>query len=374
MLMHGGGFMMKKITINPYQMGLMHKNGVYQKLLTPGSYWLWPGQTVTVADTTKQLLPPYDLSILLQDARLVSHLELIEVPDGHIALQYENGLLKQVLTRGRYAWWKGVIQRTYLYANTSVVHIEAGIDKSVLTHPLLAPYVRSYQVEQYEVGVLLIDGKYEGVLQGGTYYWWKNTVPVQVSKTDTRMQQLEINGQEMLTRDKATLRLNAWLQYRVTDAIAAILANQGYERQLYITAQLALRAYVGSLLLDELLDKRDTLLQEVLAQVQQKALPMGVEVAYLAIRDIILPGDVREIMNQVLVAEKKAQANSIMRREETASTRSLLNTAKLMEENNMLWKLKEMEYVEKIAEKISHIHVSGSGDLLHQLRNLIKTP
>ena len=84
-----------------------------------------------------------------------------------------------------------------------------------------------------------------------------------------------------------------------------------------------------------------------------------VEVNDFGIRDIILPGDVKEIMNQVLIAEKKAQANIIMRREETASTRSLLNTAKLMEENAMLWKLKEMEYVEKIADKISNISVSG---------------
>ena len=82
---------------------------------------------------------------------------------------------------------------------------------------------------------------------------------------------------------------------------------------------------------------------------KEKAEALGVEVAGFGIRDIILPGDVKEIMNGVLVAEKKAQANIIMRREETASTRSLLNTAKLMEENAMLWKLKEMEYVEKIA-------------------------
>jgi hypothetical protein len=84
----------------------------------------------------------------------------------------------------------------------------------------------------------------------------------------------------------------------------------------------------------------------------------------------VLPGDVKEIMNQVLVAEKRAQANVIMRREETASTRSLLNTAKLMEENAMLFKLKEMEYVEKIAEKIQTIQLSGGGQLVDQLKQL----
>lgn len=108
----------------------------------------------------------------------------------------------------------------------------------------------------------------------------------------------------------------------------------------------------------------------ILQQVQDKAAALGVAVAGFGIRDIILPGDVKEIMNQVLIAEKKAQANTIMRREETASTRSLLNTAKLMEDNAMLWKLKEMEYVEKIADKISTISVNGNGVLVEQLKQL----
>jgi hypothetical protein len=77
-----------------------------------------------------------------------------------------------------------------------------------------------------------------------------------------------------------------------------------------------------------------------------------------------------KIMSQVLVAEKRAQANIITRREETASTRSLLNTAKLMEDNNMLYKLKEMEYVEKIADKIGEISVSGNGTLIEQLKQI----
>jgi len=75
-------------------------------------------------------------------------------------------------------------------------------------------------------------------------------------------------------------------------------------------------------------------------------------------------------MNQVLVAEKKAQANIILRREETASTRSLLNTAKLLEDNPTLLKLKELEYVEKIAEKITAISVNGNGVLIDQLKQI----
>lgn len=75
-------------------------------------------------------------------------------------------------------------------------------------------------------------------------------------------------------------------------------------------------------------------------------------------------------MNTVLVAEKKAQANVITRREEVASTRSLLNTAKLMEENTTLYKLKELEYLERICDKVGNISVGG-GNILNQLKELL---
>ena len=96
------------------------------------------------------------------------------------------------------------------------------------------------------------------------------------------------------------------------------------------------------------------------------------ELGNVGIKDIILPGEIRTIMNTVLIAEKQAQANVITRREEVASTRSLLNTARLMEENKILYRLKEMEYLEKICEKVGSISLSGGSGLLGQLAELTK--
>lgn len=97
---------------------------------------------------------------------------------------------------------------------------------------------------------------------------------------------------------------------------------------------------------------------------------LGISIVDCGIKDVILPGEMKEIMNKVLIAEKKSQANSIMRREETAATRSMLNTAKLMEENQMLWKLKEMEYIEKITEKIEKVSLAGNGNILSQMKEM----
>ncbi len=360
---------MKRININAYQVGLVFKNGVYQRMLKEGTYWIWNEQ-VFAYDLTKAFNAPIELNILLKDAVLAESLEVVEVGDNEIALQYENGLLKTVLTAGRYAFWKGFIEYKFVKADISKIEIDANIDRATLLNKQLIGYVRTSAVENYEKAVMFVDGQFKTILNSGVYYWWKNSIAVVVGKVDMRQQQIEINGQEILTKDKAALRINAFAQYKVVDIERALLQNKEYDKQLYVTFQLALREYVSTMGFDELLEKKETIAPFVLERVKSEAEKLGVAVTGFGIRDIILPGDVKEIMNQVLVAEKKAQANIIMRREETASTRSLLNTAKLMEDNAMLWKLKEMEYVEKIADKISNISVNGNGDLVGQLKQI----
>lgn len=361
---------MKRVLISAYQVGLVFKKGEYKRMLHKGSYWLGFGEYVLYFNLTGQFVAPVELNILLKDQELADALHFVEVKDNEIALVYENGLLKQVLTAGRYTFWKAVINYQFVLVDTAAIEIPENISRSLLQHKLLAPYVRSYTVDNFEKAVLFVDGKYTAILEAGVYHWWKNSTVINVSKADTRMQQAEISGQEILTKDKAALRINAYAQYKVVDIEKAFLDNKEYDRQLYVAFQFALREYVAGFGFDELLEKKDAIAPFILEAVKEKAAILGVEVNGFGIRDIILPGDVKEIMNQVLVAEKKAQANSIMRREETASTRSLLNTAKLMEDNAMLWKLKEMEYVEKIADKISNISVSGNGLLIEQLKQI----
>jgi regulator of protease activity HflC (stomatin/prohibitin superfamily) len=166
------------------------------------------------------------------------------------------------------------------------------------------------------------------------------------------------------------LRLNFFCGYRITDAKKVGLEINDFQKQFHVLLQLALREYIGGLSFDELMEKKSEAGKIITDMIKSEAASFGLETGAAGIKDIILPGEIRDIMNHVLIAEKKAQANVITRREETASTRSLLNTAKLMEENEILLRLKEFEYIERVSEKINQITLSGGGQIMEQLRAL----
>lgn len=361
---------MKRVKINAWKKGLVFKNDNLEKVLSEGTYWLWPSMVVFDCDMSKPLTTPVNLNILLKNEDFVNSTLIVEVKNNEIALQYENGLFTGVLAAGRYIFWKGLINYNFTIIDLNQIEIDIGIDKSLLTKKEIAPFVRSFTVEPYEKAVMYVDGKFSKIMEPGTYNFWKNTTSIVISRADLRTMQMEIAGQEILTKDKAALRVNFYAQYNIKDIVKALVNNKEYDKQLYVLMQLALREFIGSLSLDELLEKKESISTYVMESMSEKVESLGVVLKGSGIRDIILPGDMKDIMNQVLVAEKKAQANTIMRREETASTRSLLNTAKLMEDNAMLFKLKEMEYVEKIAEKINNISLYGGTQLVDQLKQI----
>jgi len=362
--------MIKRIKVNAYQVGLVFKNGKLVEVLQEGSFWIFGNKNVLIYEMKQSFVAPIELTILLQNEQLASMLEVVEVADNEIALYFVNGIFKEVLATGRYAFWKGYAENKFVKADLSKVNITEQIPVTLLENLKVRPFTRKFQVFNYEKALLFVNGSFVKELIAGTYYFWNNAISVEVKGVDIRQQQMEISGQELLTKDKAALRINFFVNYQVVDVMKALVNNKEFDKQLYVAMQLALRAFVGTFTLDELLNRKDTISKEVLEQVTDKINNLGLVVFNAGIRDIILPGDMKEIMNQVLVAEKKAQANSIMRREETAAMRSMLNTAKLMEENEMLWKLKEMEYVEKIADKIGEITISGSGNVIGQLKEI----
>jgi regulator of protease activity HflC (stomatin/prohibitin superfamily) len=128
---------------------------------------------------------------------------------------------------------------------------------------------------------------------------------------------------------------------------------------LYKELQFGLRAAVGTRTLDELLENKSVIDEVVSAHVRRAVEGFGLALDSVGVKDLILPGEMKTILAKVVEAEKSAQANVIRRREETAATRSLLNTAKVMEDNPVALRLKELETLERVTEKIDKISVFG---------------
>ena len=362
---------MQKIIITEKQRGLLFKNGKFIKMLEAGKYWLMGGKLVDLLSLDQQITSNRcTLETLLQNKELASHVAVCEVGDTELAIHYVNGKLAGVLKTGKYAYWNDVDKHEFTVVDISTPEVYESIPEHLFSKIPTLYYIR-VEVGEYEKALIYFNRKLAKVLDAGVYYFWRTSVKVDVDIVDTRLTQMDITGQEMLTADKVSLRINFVCNYRVTDCIKVFTEINNYEEQLHVAAQLALREYVGKYKFDEILENKDGMSKFVFEKLKAKEKDLYIDIKDAAVKDIILPGEIRDIMNTVLIAEKRAQANVITRREEVASTRSLLNTAKLMDENKTLYKLKELEYVERICENVGNINIGSGSDVLTQLTSIL---
>lgn len=363
--------MFKKIIIAADERGLLFKQGSYDKYLEPGTYWLtgFTDQEILKLKLSEPFaVPGKKLNVFLQDEALVRELEIVTVADHEYVLHYEDGSFSELLPPGQHAFWSKLTNHQFIRSDSREPEIPAEIDRSILVRIPFA--VQSFGVAIHETGILYFNNVFQRELPPGKYDFWRGPVTVVVKTIDLRQQQLDMTGQEMLTEDKVSLRLNFVCQYSVVNP-QRTLAIKSVEEQIYVTLQLVLREYVGTMKLDDLLRMKQEVGAFVLSRLQELSEGYGVIFNSAGVKDIILPGEIKDILNTVLLAEKKAQANLITRREETASTRSLLNTAKLMDENKTLYRLKELEFLEKISERIGNVSLVGGGTLTERLGQLL---
>ncbi len=364
---------MGKIVVNKGCKGLLFRGGKFRKILEAGVYTEIGSKKIEIAAVNGEFLPENcDVkSFVGSEPTLASYLETITVPDDFIALHFVDGVFDGDLTSGFHAFWKEYGKHEFrLYDMSGDVpeEIPDWLKRKLVYFGVCV--LRS--VPEGMKARLYIDGKFVSVLDSGVYYFWKNR-DVETQLVDTRLRQAEVVGQEMLTADRVTVRINFVCRYKITDYVGIAGKLENFDDQFRSALQLVIRGFVCNMKMDELLDGRSKLSEDIFAALKKKEGEFCVEIVDAGIKDIILPGEIREIMNTVLIAEKQAQANVIARREEVASTRSLLNTAKLLEENETLRRLKEYEYVERICKNVGNVSLSGSGDILSQLADLLKT-
>lgn len=371
-------FGIRKIVIGDGERGLMHRNRRFEAVLPPGVHrYVDPLKRVEVS-VHDLAQPEYrgadrETLIAVLGARLNEHFVLADVGVDAVGLVSRNGRLCEVLPPGtRALFWRGLIEVSVeTLSLTDGLAVPAAVATRLKQIGLLDRVASSLVVPAEHCGLVHIDGALLGTLGPGSHAWWNFRKNVVLELVDQRVQSVDVAGQELLTRDKVSLRVNLAASYRVVDPVAARTQVAKYAEHVYRELQYGLRRVVALRTLDELLGDKLALDSELHEGVRQRVAAYGIEVQSVGIKDVILPGEMREILNGVVQAEKLAQANVIRRREESNATRSLLNTAKLIDESPTLMRLKELEALEKVTEKIDKLTVFGGLDgVLQQLVKL----
>ncbi|MCK5725557.1 MAG: slipin family protein [Thiotrichaceae bacterium] len=292
--------------------------------------------------------------------------------DNEVGLVYENNVLRDILSPGQQGmYWKSKrllevrklnIEDTAQLAIDKTLARQLRLPRESLLGSSVSDCVCHTEITENHVGFLWIDGKLEQMLTAGAYSWWKFNRNITIKHLDMRLQNMAVNGQEILTKDRVSLRINLSATWQVTDAETVERKLADHEDYLYRELQLALRAVVSTRSLDELLEDKNLLNKDVLDIVVDKVSDFGIELQSTGVKDIILPGEMKEILEQVVEAQKIAEANLIRRREETQATRSLHNTAKMMEGNPTLLRLKELEVLERVISDVNTLNVYGGID------------
>lgn len=374
---------LKRVTVRKNERGLLLRNGDFERILAPGNHLLFSLVDKLAVEKFALEQPAFTHAIadylMAREPQVVAaDFVRVELSETEAGLRYENGVLVEILPPAtRRLYWRGIAT-----IRVDVVDIsgepqlpDALVQRLTQTQLRQRPVaglagVLQVQVPDRGAALLYVDGKVTRLLEAGSYAFWKFGRNLAVELVDLRLQVMEVTGQEILTKDKVSLRLNLAATWRYTDVLKAHAQLAKPAEQMYRELQFGLRAAVGTRTLDELLENKTVIDEVVSAHVRARLSALGLELDGVGVKDIVLPGEMKTILAQVVEAGKAAEANVIRRREETAATRSLLNTAKVMEDNPVALRLKELETLERISERIDKISVFGGLDQV--LNGLVK--
>ncbi len=365
---------LQRIVIGQHERGFVLKDKRINDILMPGIHWRLNFKSkIDVIDTRTDLVTTDAVKNLIDsnaktDLKLCEqHFDIVTLGDYELALIYQRNTLSSVLKSGtQTVFWKANKDRRIERVNTKdEFRVDASLVGLVSKRTGVAgllEQVSAVEISTKQIGLLWVNGDMIETLRSGLHAYWKQNRSIKVEIMDLRLQNLDVTGQEILTKDKVSLRINLSADYQLSDPVKARMQLNNYSDHLYRQLQFALREVVGTRTLDSLLADKESLNADVFNAVAKPVAEFGINVTHVGVKDVILPGEMKDILNHVVETEKAAQANVIRRREETAATRSLLNTAKLMETNPTLLRLKEIEALEKVVAKVDKISVFNGLD------------
>jgi regulator of protease activity HflC (stomatin/prohibitin superfamily) len=362
------GFFRFETIVKDDERAFVMRDGRFERLIGPGKYSEFDLRGALSSETFKVVqaeIPAHRVLMLRRTHPQLAadNFEVVQAGPTEVAIVSLDGDPRHiVLPNTTRAFWKAMTEVGVERIETAEEFriAKAHINKLDLSRTTVAVNVI---VEAHETALLIVDGELKERLGPGRHAFWSVARTIRLPKMDLRPQPLEVTAQEILTKDRVAIRVTLTAFYKVVDPVVAANSSGDLPNTIYRLVQFAIREAVATRTLDDILAARDTIDREVHDYVDGRVKALGAEIGEIGVKDVIMPGDIRELLNKVVEAERIAKANLIRRQEETAATRSLLNTAKLMENNPLLLRLKELETLEKLVEKVGRIdlHTGGQG-------------
>lgn len=352
-------------TLTFVETALKLRRGVVLGATPAGRYRLWDGSDWEIRAMPRALSP-----VPVAAPPEPPGCARVDVASHERAVAFINGLQAQILTPGRYQWWPeaGALELLRFDLREPPAPLSTDDRLSPGSNP---PHWAEEASVEGRALVLVRDGQPERALPPGRYRAWIggrwSLKPVPLS-----LQSLDIAPQDLLTADQVPVRVKPAASVSVDDPVA-VLRQPDWPNQVYLAVQLALREVLSGLTLEALVSERESAGAALVEQARARLPALGIRLEVVAIKDVILPGEIKDLINRVTLAKKEAEALAIKRREETAQTRQLANTARLLENNPVLLRLKELEALGELASHIDRLTLVGSGDLVKNvlLRDLV---
>ncbi len=250
----------KRVVIGDGERGLLYRNRRFERVLVPGVYRLWDAFGALEVRSIDIARPDFigkDADMLIE--RLGGDLErtfvLADIGVDEVGLVSKSGKLEDVLAPGvRKLYWKGLVSVAIgKVALGESLQVPEAVAKRLRQLGVLETAALAVTVPVESAGLLFIDGKLVRRLEPGAYAFWNFQKNVSAEVIELRVQSVEVSGQELLTKDKVSLRVNLAASIRVSDPVAVRTKVAKYSDYLYRELQYGLRKAVSAKTLDELL-------------------------------------------------------------------------------------------------------------------------
>lgn len=208
------------------------------------------------------------------------------------------------------------------------------------------------QINQYERGVMFTMGRYTGMKNPG----WRIVWPIfqSMKKVDIRVKAVDVPDQEAITKDNISVRVNAVIYYKISDAARAVIEVENFYYAVSQLAQTTMRNAVGEVDLDQLLSNRDEVSKRIQMVVDAATDPWGIKVDSVELKDINLPEDMKRTIAKQAEAERERRAVIIKAEGEVVAAENMAKAANILASSQGALHLRTLQTINDVSSDQSN--------------------